>query len=159
YALDRFLTWFQRFRPYIVWVDRTAGALLLLLGVLLLTDRFTLIASYLQGLTPQFLKSRLLGGEKQWLTAIQLERRLAYIRCRRSLIEVTNEDSTEALVISCSRSRRHRIRLRQGRAVGAAGRLDRAQPDPCADGVVGGDEGRAGRAAGATREEGHDPRH
>jgi len=27
--------------------------------VLLLTDRFTLIASYLQGLTPQFLKSRL----------------------------------------------------------------------------------------------------
>src|SRR5213594_263629 len=59
YALDRFLTWFQRFRPYIVWVDRTAGALLVLLGVLLLTDRFTLIASYLQGLTPQFLKSRL----------------------------------------------------------------------------------------------------
>ena len=42
-----------------MWVDRTAGALLLLLGVLLLTDRFTLIASYLQGLTPQFLKSRL----------------------------------------------------------------------------------------------------
>src|SRR5439155_642641 len=32
YALDRFLTWFQRFRPYIVWVDRTAGALLVLLG-------------------------------------------------------------------------------------------------------------------------------
>src|SRR2546426_1011935 len=61
YALDRFLTWFQRFRPYIVWVDRTAGALLVLLGVLLLTDRFTLIASYLPGLTPQFLKSRL-GG-------------------------------------------------------------------------------------------------
>jgi len=59
YALDRFLTWFQRFRPYIVWVDRTAGALLVLLGLLLLTDRFTLIASYLQGLTPQFLKSRL----------------------------------------------------------------------------------------------------
>jgi hypothetical protein len=30
-----------------------------LLGVLLVTDRFTLIASYLQGLTPEFLKSRL----------------------------------------------------------------------------------------------------
>ncbi|MGH7606810.1 MAG: cytochrome c biogenesis CcdA family protein, partial [Gemmatimonadales bacterium] len=27
-ALDRFLLWFQRFRPYLVWVDRTAGALL-----------------------------------------------------------------------------------------------------------------------------------
>src|SRR5256885_15598691 len=58
-ALDRFLAWFQRFRPYIVWVDRVAGALLLLLGILLVTDRFTLLASWLQGLTPEFLKSRL----------------------------------------------------------------------------------------------------
>jgi len=59
FALDRFLTWFQRFRPYIVWVDRVAGALLVLLGILLVTDRFTLLASWLQGLTPEFLKSRL----------------------------------------------------------------------------------------------------
>lgn len=59
FALDRFLAWFQRFRPYIVWVDRVAGALLVLLGVLLITDRFTLLASWLQGLTPEFLKSRL----------------------------------------------------------------------------------------------------
>lgn len=58
-ALDRFLAWFQRFRPYIVWVDRVAGALLVLLGILLVTDRFTLLASWLQGLTPEFLKSRL----------------------------------------------------------------------------------------------------
>src|SRR6266480_2865948 len=58
-ALDRFLVWFQRFRPYIVWVDRIAGILLILLGLLLLTDRFTLLASWLQGLTPEFLKSRL----------------------------------------------------------------------------------------------------
>ena len=59
FALDRFLSWFQRFRPYIVWVDRVAGALLVLLGILLITDRFTLLASWLQGLTPEFLKSRL----------------------------------------------------------------------------------------------------
>ena len=59
FALDRFLGWFQRFRPYIVWVDRVAGALLVLLGILLVTDRFTLLASWLQGLTPEFLKSRL----------------------------------------------------------------------------------------------------
>ncbi len=58
-ALDHFLVWFQRFRPYIVWVDRVAGALLLVLGILLVTDRFTLIASWLQALTPDFLKSRL----------------------------------------------------------------------------------------------------
>lgn len=58
-ALDRFLVWFQKFRPYIAWVERVAGVLLILLGVLLVTDRFTLLASWLQGLTPEFLKSRL----------------------------------------------------------------------------------------------------
>ncbi|MGH7644856.1 MAG: cytochrome c biogenesis CcdA family protein [Gemmatimonadales bacterium] len=58
-ALDHFLVWFQRFRPYIVWVDRVAGVLLIVLGLLLVTDRFTLLAGYLQALTPEFLKSRL----------------------------------------------------------------------------------------------------
>lgn len=58
-ALDRFLAWFQRFRPYIVWVERIAGALLVVLGILLVSDNFTLLASWLQGLTPEFLKSRL----------------------------------------------------------------------------------------------------
>jgi cytochrome c-type biogenesis protein len=58
-ALDRFLVWFQRFRPYIVWVDRVAGMMLIVLGVLLVTDRFTLLAGYLQGLTPKFLRDRL----------------------------------------------------------------------------------------------------
>jgi cytochrome c-type biogenesis protein len=58
-ALDRFLVWFQRFRPYIVWVDRVAGVMLILLGILLITDSFTLLAAYLQGLTPPFLRERL----------------------------------------------------------------------------------------------------
>ena len=58
-ALDRFMTWFQRFRPYLVWVERVAGGLLIVVGVLLITDRFTLIASYLQKLTPTFLRNRL----------------------------------------------------------------------------------------------------
>lgn len=58
-ALDRFLVWFQRFRPYLVWVDRVAGTILIILGILLITDRFTLLASYLEKLTPEFLKSRL----------------------------------------------------------------------------------------------------
>lgn len=55
-ALERFLGWFQRFRPYLVWVERASGVVLLALGVLLLTDRFTLLAGYLQGLTPEFLR-------------------------------------------------------------------------------------------------------
>lgn len=57
--LDRFLVWFQRFRPYIVWVDRVAGALLIVLGILLVTDNFTVLAGYLQGLTPEGLRRRL----------------------------------------------------------------------------------------------------
>jgi cytochrome c-type biogenesis protein len=55
-ALDRFLAWFQRFRRYIGWVERIAGALLIILGILLVTDRFTLLAGYLQRLTPEFLR-------------------------------------------------------------------------------------------------------
>jgi cytochrome c-type biogenesis protein len=58
-ALDRFLVWFQRFRPYLVWVERVAGVLLIILGLLLVSDKFTLLAGYLQGLTPEFLRSRL----------------------------------------------------------------------------------------------------
>jgi hypothetical protein len=32
---------------------------LIVLGLLLVTDKFTLLAGYLQGLTPEFLRSRL----------------------------------------------------------------------------------------------------
>ena len=59
FALDRFLVWFQRFRPYLRWVELVAGVLLIVLGLLLVTDRFTLLAGWLQGLTPEFLRSRL----------------------------------------------------------------------------------------------------
>ncbi len=59
FALDRFLVWFQRFRPFLRWVELVAGVLLIVLGLLLVTDRFTLIAGWLQGLTPEFLRSRL----------------------------------------------------------------------------------------------------
>ncbi|MFN2572297.1 MAG: cytochrome c biogenesis CcdA family protein [Gemmatimonadales bacterium] len=58
-ALDRFLVWFQRFRPYMVWVDRIAGGMLIVLGLLLVTDSFTILAGYLRGFTPEFLRQRL----------------------------------------------------------------------------------------------------
>ena len=58
-ALERFLAWFQRFRPYLAWVERVSGAILIILGILLITDRFTVLAGYLQGLTPDFLRDRL----------------------------------------------------------------------------------------------------
>ena len=58
-ALERFLAWFQRFRPYLAWVERVSGTILIILGILLITDRFTVLAGYLQGLTPEFLRTRL----------------------------------------------------------------------------------------------------
>jgi hypothetical protein len=38
---------------------RITGALLVLVGVLLMTGQFTRLAAWLQGLTPEFLKSNL----------------------------------------------------------------------------------------------------
>jgi cytochrome c-type biogenesis protein len=57
--IERFLAIFARFRRQMVWVTRAAGLLLIAVGLLLLTDYFTILASYLQGLTPEVLKSRL----------------------------------------------------------------------------------------------------
>jgi cytochrome c-type biogenesis protein len=59
WALEGFLRWFQRFRRYVGWVERVAGALLIVVGVLMLTGSFTLLSGWLQGLTPEFLRSKL----------------------------------------------------------------------------------------------------
>jgi cytochrome c-type biogenesis protein len=58
-AVEWFLDWFQRFRGYLPWVMRVSGALLVLVGVLLLTGEFTRMAGWLQGLTPAFLRRQL----------------------------------------------------------------------------------------------------
>jgi cytochrome c-type biogenesis protein len=58
-AIDRFLSLFQRMRRQMIWITRAAGVLLIVVGLLLVTDYFTILASYLQGFTPEFLKSRL----------------------------------------------------------------------------------------------------
>ena len=58
-AIERFLALFQRFRGGMIWVNRIAGVLLIAVGVLLMTDYLTFLSSYLQGLTPEFLRNRL----------------------------------------------------------------------------------------------------
>ena len=58
-ALESFLEWFQRFRRFLPWVMRASGVLLIMVGVLLVTGEFTRLASWLQGLTPDFLRERL----------------------------------------------------------------------------------------------------
>lgn len=58
-AVERFLTAFQRFRSKLVWVDRIAGVLLVIVGVLMMTNYMTVLTAYLQGFTPGVLRSRL----------------------------------------------------------------------------------------------------
>jgi cytochrome c-type biogenesis protein len=58
-AVERFLEWFQRFRKFLPWVMKLSGALLVLVGVLLLTGEFTRLAGWLQSLTPDILREQL----------------------------------------------------------------------------------------------------
>ncbi len=57
--VDRFLAWFQRFRMHMGKVNRIAGALLICVGLLMLTGAFTTMAGWLSDRTPEFLRSRL----------------------------------------------------------------------------------------------------
>jgi cytochrome c-type biogenesis protein len=59
YALEAFLDWFQRFRKYLPWVMRASGALLVFVGLLLVSGEFTRLAGWLQALTPEFIRSRI----------------------------------------------------------------------------------------------------
>jgi cytochrome c-type biogenesis protein len=58
-AMERFLGWFQRFRRYLPWVMKTSGALLVCVGLLMVTGQFTRLAGWLITLTPDFLLKRL----------------------------------------------------------------------------------------------------
>lgn len=58
-AVERFLEWFKRYRRYMPIATRISGAILIAVGLLLITGYFTLLASWLQQLTPEFLRSRL----------------------------------------------------------------------------------------------------
>lgn len=57
--VERFLALFQRVRQYMVWVNRTAGALLVFVGVLMATNRFTMLSNWLQDFTPEFILNRI----------------------------------------------------------------------------------------------------
>lgn len=59
FAVERFLGWFQRFRRYLPWVLRLAGIMLLLVGILMVTGYFSLLATWLQGFTPEFIRRRI----------------------------------------------------------------------------------------------------
>ena len=56
YAAESFIGWFQRFRKFLPWVQRISGVLLILAGVLLVTGQFIRLTTWLQTLTPEFLR-------------------------------------------------------------------------------------------------------
>ena len=58
-ALDWFLQTFQRFRAWIPIVERASGILLMLLGLLLLTGQFTVLAAWLNRYTPMWILERI----------------------------------------------------------------------------------------------------
>jgi cytochrome c-type biogenesis protein len=57
--LDRFLGSFGRYRQYLPWVSRISGALLIAVGLLLVSGSFTVLAATLARWTPDFLMERL----------------------------------------------------------------------------------------------------
>ena len=59
FALERFLTFFQKFKKNLGTVNRIAGLLLIVVGVLMFTGWFERMAAWLQPLTPEFLLNRL----------------------------------------------------------------------------------------------------
>jgi cytochrome c-type biogenesis protein len=58
-ALDWFLQVFKRFRRWIPVVEKASGVLLIVLGLLLLTGRFTVLSSYLTRFTPSWILERI----------------------------------------------------------------------------------------------------
>ena len=58
-AVERFIGWFKRYRRFMPLTTRIAGGIMVTVGVLLVTGYFTIMANWLQELTPEFLRSRL----------------------------------------------------------------------------------------------------
>ena len=58
-AVERFIGWFKKFRAYIPLTTKVAGGILIFVGLLLVSGYFSVLAGWLQGLTPEFLRSRL----------------------------------------------------------------------------------------------------
>jgi cytochrome c-type biogenesis protein len=57
--VERFMRAFQRARRAMAWVQRVSGVLLIGVGLLMLTDRMTVLSTWLQRATPGFLFDRL----------------------------------------------------------------------------------------------------
>jgi cytochrome c-type biogenesis protein len=57
--IGRFLGAFGRMRRWLPWINRISGAMLLLLGVLMISGQFSRLAAAAAGMTPDWLSSRI----------------------------------------------------------------------------------------------------
>lgn len=57
--LDRFLGGARRIGPWFPWISRFSGALLIVVGIMMVTGTFTLLSAMLSGWTPDALRDRL----------------------------------------------------------------------------------------------------
>ena len=58
-AIERFFGAVTRLRPHLARVSQVSGALLVLVGIVMMLDYFTVLGSYLQSVTPAVLRDRL----------------------------------------------------------------------------------------------------
>jgi len=58
-ALDRFLASSRKFRGWIPWMERASGALLVALGLLLVSGSFSMLTGWLVQFTPSFIYDRI----------------------------------------------------------------------------------------------------
>ena len=58
-AVDRFMAFFRRVRRQMGWLSRGTGLVMVAVGLLMVTNRFTLLASFLNRYTPEGLLERL----------------------------------------------------------------------------------------------------
>ena len=58
-AVERFLATVKRLRPHLARVSKVSGALLIIVGVLMMFDYFTVLSAYMRSITPAALQQRL----------------------------------------------------------------------------------------------------
>lgn len=57
--IDRFMSLFQRYKGAMLWMSRVSGGLLLVVGVLMISGSMSVMSTWLQRWTPEFLRGHL----------------------------------------------------------------------------------------------------
>ena len=58
-AVERFIAWFKKYKHLMPVVTQLSGGVLVMVGALLVSGYFSILANWLQALTPEFIRSRI----------------------------------------------------------------------------------------------------